>query len=155
AVEKGARNLVVLSSLGKDLGSVATADSGRIRRSREASDLTHAELAALHLAARLGRPAPSFGATTGSPKKGGVESGHGRGRDDNGGPSPSRADEEFDRASNALDELARDHQGALHDVESSLEQASRIEPSDADRQKAKELARKVREAADSLPLPGQ
>src|SRR5204863_6603118 len=49
AVEKGARNLVVLSSLGKDLGSVATADAGRIRRSREASDLTHAELAALHL----------------------------------------------------------------------------------------------------------
>jgi hypothetical protein len=155
AVEKGARNLVALSSLGKDLGSVATADAARVRRAREASDLTHAELAALHMAARLGRPAPSFGATTGSAKKGGVESGHGRGRDDNGGPSPSSADEEFDRASNALDELARDHQGALRDVESSLEQASRVEPSDADRQKAKELARKVREAADSLPLPGQ
>jgi hypothetical protein len=155
AVEKGARNLVVLSSLGKDLGGVATADAGRIRRAREASDLTHAELAALHLAARLGRPTPSFGATTGSGKKGGVESGHGPGREDNGGPSPSSADEEFDRASGALDDLARDHQGALHDVESSLEQASRVEPSEADRQKAKELARKVREAADSLPLPGQ
>lgn len=155
AIEKGSKNLLVLSSLGKDLGSVAAADAGRIRRSRESSDLTHAELAALHLAARLGRPSPSFGATTGSPKKGGVESGHGRGRDDSGGPSPSSADEEFDRASNALDDLARDHQGALHDVESSLEQASRVEPSDAERQKAKELARKVREAADSLPLPGQ
>lgn len=155
AVEKGAQNLRVLASLGKDLGSVATADAGRVRRARAASDFTHAELAALHLAARLGRPNPSFGATTGSGRKGGVESGHGRGRDENAGPSPSNADEAFDRAADELDDLAREHQGAMRDVESSLEQASHIEPSEADNQKARELAGKVRDAADPLPLPGQ
>lgn len=154
-VEKGARHLSALAGLGNDLGSVATADSGRIRRAREASDLMHAELAALHLAARLSRPAPSFGATTGRGRKGGVESGSGHGRGEGAGPPPSDADEAFNRASSALDDLAREHESALRSVESALDEASQSEPSEADKKRAKELADRVRQAADPLPLPGQ
>ena len=65
ALVRGARHLETLASLGGDLGGVALGDAGRIRRARDARDFTHAELAALHLAERLRRPAPSFGATTG------------------------------------------------------------------------------------------
>jgi hypothetical protein len=51
--------------------------------------------------------------------------------------------------------LAREHESSLRGVESALDDASRFEPSEADKKRAKELADKVREAADPLPLPGQ
>jgi hypothetical protein len=71
ALADGAGKLIVLGPLGRDLGSVAQADIGRIRRARAADDMLHTELAARHLAARLRRPNPSFGGAG----RGGVESG--------------------------------------------------------------------------------
>src|SRR6185295_4600124 len=73
ALHAGAGQLLSLGVLGNDVGSVALADLGRVARAREASDLYHAELAARHLADRLHRPVPSFGASS----SGGVEAGQG------------------------------------------------------------------------------
>ncbi len=156
ALGRGVDRLSVLAALGHDLGGVAAADTGRIRRSRTADDLTHTELAALHLAARLRRPTPSFGAMTGSSHGGGVESGRGRGS--GGGdasPSPSDGDEEFDRAANAIEQLAEEHQDTVQGVESALDDARRVDSTDAEREQAKHLADEIRDAIDPLPLPGQ
>jgi hypothetical protein len=153
AIVRGAGHLETLAALGGDLGGVALGDAGRIRRARDARDFLHAELAALHLAERLRRPAPSFGATTGGGRGGGVESGRGKGEP--GLPPPSSADEDFGRAANEVSELAEEHEGTLRGVESALEEASRAEPTDAERKEAKRLADAVRRAAEPLPLPGQ
>ncbi len=153
AVEKGAEHLVALAALGRDVGSVAKGDAGRVRRARTSGDLLHAELAALHLAARLRRPSPSFGSTTGGGGRGGVESGRGRGG--SGLPSPSNADEAFDRAADQLESLAREHENALRGVESALDAARRSEASDAEQEEAKKLAGAVRDSVEPLPLPGE
>lgn len=157
-LEKGAERLATLSALGRDVGSVARADTSRIRRARTASDLLHAELAALHLAERLRRPTPSFGATTGHGRGGGgVESGRGRGKagGEAAGPPPSSADSEFDRSAGAVSELAAEHQNALQGVESALEAASKAEPSEAEQSEAHRKAESLRKAVEALPLPGQ
>lgn len=153
AIVRGASHLETLAALGEDLGGVALGDAGRVRRARDARDFLHAELAALHLAERLRRPAPSFGATTGSGRGGGVESGHGKGA--GGLPQPSSANEDFERAANAVSELAEEHEGTLRGVESALEEAGHAELTEAERQEAKRLADAVRRAAEPLPLPGQ
>jgi hypothetical protein len=116
-----------------------------------------AELAALHLAARLRRPTPSFGATTGSSHQngGGVESGHGSGGGEAGMPSPSDADEAFDRAADAIRALAQQHEATVRGAESALDEASRGARGEADRAEAKRIADKVRTSVEDLPLPGQ
>lgn len=157
-LDKGAARLAVLSSLGRDLGSVTRADAGRILRSRVAGDMTHAELAALHLSARLRRPTPSFGATTGSSHGGGggVESGHGGGRGGGEGmPSPSGADEAFDRAADAIRQLAEQHESTIRGAETGLDEARRAVAGEADRAEAKRLADKVRQSVEDLPMPGE
>jgi hypothetical protein len=155
-LKKGAGRLGALAALGRDLGGVATADTGRVERARRAEDLTHVELAALHLAARLRRPNPSFGSSTSSHHGRGGESGAGNSR---GGqsdlPSPSSADEEFDRAANSVAELAEQHENSVRGVESALDGAAQSEPTEAQRKEAKRLADGIREAVDPLPLPGQ
>jgi hypothetical protein len=155
-LDKGIRHLSVLAALGEDIGSVATADLARVRRSRQKSDWMHAELAALHLAARLRRPMPSFGSTTGhgGGGGGGVESGQGQGGDQDS-PSPSDANEEFERVAQQVEALARDHENALHGVENALDDAASTDATDADREQAKKLATKIRDAAEPLPLPGE
>jgi hypothetical protein len=157
-IDRGAPRLEVLAALGRDLGGVTRADAGRVRRSMEAGDLTHAELAALHLAARLRRPTASFGATTASSHGGkGVESGQARGGagGDGTGVSPSSAGEDFDRAANAVANLAAEHESTVHGVESALEEARHAEPTRTERDEARRLADGLRDAVDSLPLPGQ
>jgi hypothetical protein len=157
ALEKGVLHLSTLGALGKDVGSVGVADTGRVRRSRVAKDYVHAELAALHLAARLRRPAPSFGSSGGGGSRGGggVESGSGRGSSGGQLPSPSSADRDFDRAANAVSELTQEHEGTLRGVESAMDEAKKQEPSEAERREAKRIADEVRRAVDPLPLPGQ
>jgi hypothetical protein len=156
-IDKGGARLSVLSALGRDLGGVTRADSGRVRRARDAGDLMDAELAALHLAARLRRPTPSFGATTGSSHGGGggVESGHGNGGGQGGMPSPSDADEDFDRAADAIRALAEQHESTVRGAESVLDEAGRAAAGEADRAEAKRIADRVRESVEDLPLPGQ
>jgi hypothetical protein len=155
-IDKGAARLSVLSSLGRDLGSVTRGDAGRILRARGAGDMTHAELAALHLAARLRRPTPSFGATTGSSHGGGgAEAGHGGGSGGQSMPSPSGADEAFDRAADAIRQLAEQHQSTVRGAETGLEEARRAVAGEADRAEAKRLADKVRQSVEDLPMPGE
>lgn len=155
-VERGAENLVTLGALGRDVGSVARGDAARVRRARQATDLLHAELAALHLAERLRKPSPSFGAKTGR-GSGGVESGRsGRsGESDAEDPSPSSADSDFDRSASSVDDLAQEHQSTLQAVESALSEARKATPTDAERSDAKERADALRSAVQDLPLPGQ
>ncbi|HVU04025.1 MAG TPA: DUF4175 domain-containing protein [Polyangiaceae bacterium] len=155
AIERGSGHLEELGALGQDVGSVARGDAGRIRHAERAKDYFHAELAALHLAERLRRPVPSFGATTGGGGHGGgVEAGHGKGSGGNL-PSPSNANEEWKRAEDAVSELSEEHQGALRGVEGALDEASRKEATEAERAEAKRVADSVRRAVDPLPLPGQ
>jgi hypothetical protein len=157
-IDKGAARLAVLSALGRDLGSITRADAGRILRARTAGDMTHAELAALHLAARLRRPTPSFGATTGGGRGGGgggAEAGHGKNGGQGGMPSPSGADEAFDRAADAIRQLAEQHESTVRGAEAALSEARRGSAADADRAEAKRIADKVRESVEELPLPGQ
>jgi hypothetical protein len=157
AVERGVVHLSTLGALGKDVGAVGIADAARIRRSRDAKDYFHAELAALHLAARLRRPSPSFGAqSSGSQRSsGGVESGSGKGNPNDDLPPPSTADQDFDRASNAMSELTEAHEATLHGVESAMDEARQSEPTEAEKREAKRLAEDIRRAVDPLPLPGQ
>lgn len=156
AVERGVRHLATLGALGKDVGSVGIADSARVRRSRDARDYYHAELAALHLAARLRRPSPSFGSSSGNQRGGaGVESGSGKGNAGGDLPPPSSADSDFDRAANAVSDLAQQHESTMRGVESAMKEANVAEPSEADQREAKRLADKVRGAVGPLPLPGQ
>src|SRR5262249_10292596 len=136
SLEQGAEKLSTLGALGHDVGSVALADTARVRRARQASDLMHVELAALHLAERLRRPTPSFGATTGH--GGGVESGRGAagGEGDGALPPPSSADSDFDRNASSLSELARQHQSTLEGVEAALHEAENLPPGEDERKEA-------------------
>jgi hypothetical protein len=86
AAEAGASQLSDVGDLGLDLGSVAMADLGRIRRLLAAEQRERARAAAIHLAARLRRGTPSFGS-----KGGGVETGTPRPGGGQGTPSPSTA----------------------------------------------------------------
>ncbi len=149
ALEVGAGNLSALGALGRDVGSVAIADLGRIRRSRKQDDMFHAELAAKHLAARLARPNPSFG----SARRGGVESGA------PGMPAPSSgdvsgADKRFDQLAGELKELAREHAREIESVEQSISKAEQdVSTSDLEEEARKRAAR-LREALSGLPRSG-
>jgi hypothetical protein len=146
---KGAKQLGKLGVLGADLGSVAVGDLDRVKRARQLDDLSHAELAARHLAERLRRPNPSFG----SAGRGGVESGN-SGR---GGPpqaSPSESDQQFDRLARELEQLANEHAGSLSEVEKALDSARQLADDQALKQEAERRAEALRESVAGLPELG-
>lgn len=148
ALGSGSHQLITLGALGRDIGSVAQGDLGRIERARKHDDMTHAELAALHLAQRLRRPAPSFSTAQG----GGVESGAGG----QGKPSgkASEADDRFNQLENELEQLAQEHAGAIAGVQQSLSDAEQSVDMESIRKEAEEHAEAVRRAVRDLPLPG-
>lgn len=152
ALRAGAEQLVQLGTLGNDLGSVALADLGRVQRAREAGDYFHAELAARHLADRLRRPTPSFGAKG----SGGVEAGNGGG---SGEPSPdgepSDAERQFEQVARQIADLARDHASAVENVDQALSEASPGLDDEALRSEAERRAESVLEAVEGLPEPGR
>ena len=147
--DAGAEALGRLGMLGADLGSVAEADLGRVRRSIEARDLRHAELAAVHLAARLRRPEPSFGSAGG----GAVESGM-PGRGQGTGEAPSGAPGDFDQLADQIDELAGDHAQQLSELERLLRAAEQAARSVERRRDARRRAEELREALAPLPEVG-
>ena len=151
AVEEGAKHLARLGALGKDIGSVAVADLRRIRRARGRESLTHVELAARHLAARLRRPNPSFG-SAGSSRSGGVESGM-MGMGDASG-EPSRADDRFDQLASELEQLAREHADEIANMERTLSEAEQAVDLDDLRDEAKQRAEAIRRAVSDLPFAG-
>lgn len=151
----GATQLSKLGVLGADLGSVALADLDRVTRSRDVADYFHAELAALHMADRLRRPNPSFGAKGGGGGGGGVESGtgHGGGEGAEAQGETSEAESEFDRLARELEKLGQEHQEALDQTKNALDDAERQLQTDDD--EAKERAEALRRSAMRLPEPGE
>ncbi|HTM43466.1 MAG TPA: DUF4175 family protein [Polyangiaceae bacterium] len=143
-----------LGDLGKDLGEVLRSGTVRIARVRRNDDLFHTELAALHLAARLRRPTPSFSASSNKPHGGrGGESG-------GGGSSPqsesaSQDDEKYEHLAEQLAELVAGHQDNLNEVERALQDALNQAKSDEANQEGKERAEALRRAVQNLPEPGQ
>jgi hypothetical protein len=149
ALDRGVGNLVVLGSLGADVGSVAQGEIRRIRRAEAANSFSDAELAARHLAARLRRPSPSFSAGGGG--GGGVESGRGA----NGGPgNASDADQQFDQLMHELQRLADDHAEQIRQVEGTLSEADQSSNSEELKREASERAARLREKLARLPEPG-
>ncbi len=152
-LQDGAQSLRRLGTLGADIGSVALADLDRVQRSRQAEDYFHVELAALHLAGRLHRPNPSFGAKGGG---GAVESGSGeQGGDSDGEGKASDADEAFDRLARDLAELAEEHAEAVDRTSNALDSAEDDIRDDALAEEAKARARSLRRAVAALPEPGE
>jgi hypothetical protein len=156
ALKVGAEHLTVLGDLGRDVGSVAMSDSRRIERAREQEDLLHMELAALHLAARLRRPLPSFGAKGG--RGGGVEAG--AGSSSGSSPSaddvrPSDADRKFDALAEELGKLAREHGDQMAQVEDALQQAASKADLERLQTESQERAQRLRDTVAGLPPPGE
>lgn len=146
ALTGGAAELRKLGALGKDVGSVAQADLGRIQRARTEGTLTQVEAAARHLAARLRRPNPSFG----SARRGGVESGGGS--QETG--EPSQADERFNQLADELGQLVREHSASISQVQRTLSEAEQsVDMSDLEKE-AKERADDLRQAMNGLPMAG-
>lgn len=154
ALRAGAEQLTQLGTLGNDLGSVALADMGRVQRAREARDFFHAELAARHLADRLRRPMPSFGASG----SGGVEAGGGSGSPEPSqgqGGEPSEAERDFDQLARQIAELTRDHASAIENVDQALADARAQSGDESLRDEAERRAQTLREAVEGLPEPGR
>jgi hypothetical protein len=148
ALAEGAEQLLVLGVLGRDLGSVAQADLGRIRRARGSDDLSHTELAARHLAARLRRPNPSFGGAG----RGGVEAG----APESGAMSgeASQADDRFDQLANELAQLAQEHSEEIEKVARAISDAEQGVDLESVRDEARQRADAIRRAVSELPQTG-
>jgi hypothetical protein len=153
----GALELSKLGMLGADLGSVALADLGRVVRSRSAEDYFHAELAALHMAARLRRPNPSFGAKGGGGGGGGggVESGPGNagGEGSDAEGETSEAESKFDDVARQLEELSQEHQEAVEQTSRAMRDAE--QKLGAEDEEAKRRAEELRRKLMRLPEPGE
>jgi hypothetical protein len=144
----GARHLVTLGPLGRDVGSVAESEIRRITRAKDSGSLLATELAARHLAARLRRPSPSFSTAGG----GGVESGAGSQSSDES--HASDADKKFDELVGELERLAEEHQQELGRVEHNLADAEKaVDLSDL-KQEAAERAAELRRRTAPLPQFG-
>lgn len=151
ALRAGAEQLTQLGALGNDLGSVALADLGRVQRARDGRDFFHAELAARHLADRLRRPTPSFGASG----PGGVEAGGGGSSEPSHGGEPSEAERNFDQLARQIAELAREHARGVENVDQALSDARASAVDEALREEAERRAQSLRDAVEGLPEPGR
>ncbi len=149
ALDAGSKQLITLGALGRDIGSVAEGDLGRIERARKRDDMTHAELAAKHLAERLRRPVPSFSTAA----SGGVESGAGSRRGGVSGKA-SQADDRFNQLESELQQLAQEHAGAVEGVQQSLSDAEKSVDLESIRKEAQDHAEAIRRSVQDLPLPG-
>jgi hypothetical protein len=150
ALHAGAEQLLALGVLGNDIGSVALADLGRVSRASDESDLYHAELAARHLAERLHRPVPSFGASS----SGGVEAGQGESSEPQSGDQAGQGQQKFDELAQQIAELARQHSAAVEQVDQTLTGAQQPPDAAALRQEAERRAKEIRDAVEGLPEPG-
>jgi hypothetical protein len=149
ALDGSSKALTGLGALGADLGSVTASELRRIRRSRDAKELMHAEIAARHLAARLRRPKPSFSAS----QRGGVESGLSGASAGSG--EASDAKDRFDELSQQLQELAQEHAQGIVDVTDALEEAEQAQDLDALKDEARRRSQAVRDAITGLPESGR
>lgn len=157
-LSQAARNLGKLSVLGRDLGSVAEGDLGRMRVALDQSEMDRVERIALHLAARLKRGTPSFGAKGGA----GVESGSGSSQGQaSGDAAPSDAPAEYRELAQQAERLAQEHarelselDRLLEEVQQALQKDKRSEEKQAWKEKAEEVRRTVRSLPDVGGEPG-
>jgi hypothetical protein len=149
ALTRGAEQLLLLGNLGNDIGSVALADLGRVKHAREQSDFFHAELAAQHLADRLRRPMPSFGARG----SGGVEAGQSSGSSEPSGEA-SGAEQQFEQLAWEIAKLAHEHAGAVERVDEALSDAESAVDHEALRAEAERRAAELRDSVVGFPVPG-
>lgn len=156
-LEASSDELAQLGELGRDLGSVARGDLGRARRMRLEKSFGRLELVLLHLAERLTRATPSFGA-----KGAASESGHaegGGGESESGEGEHSSAPSESRGMERSMEQLKAEHARELSELERSLEAARESARADAG-QKADldDEAQRLRDAMEALPdqfgLPG-
>ncbi len=152
ALESGAFELSEMGRLGLDLGAVAKADLGRVRYALGMGDRAGARAAALHLALRLDRATPSFGARGGGVESGGGASGSGQ---PSSGGSASSAPSDFEKLLDRFGSLTEEHKGQLHDFERLLEEAARAVRADlAERSDVRDVIERVRAGAQMLPDVG-
>ncbi|HEY3237359.1 MAG TPA: DUF4175 domain-containing protein, partial [Polyangiaceae bacterium] len=152
ALKAGAEELILLGPLGLDLGTLTRSELRRIERARQRLELSDAELAARHLAARLKRPNPSFGTPGG---RGGVESGAPMGSSRGTSGRASHADQRFDELANELAQLAEDHAGEIDRVSRALDEADQSASLPEElRNQARERAQALRQALSDLPQRG-
>jgi hypothetical protein len=142
----GGRQLLRLGDLGADLGEIVANDLRRVQRARGTGELAQAALAARDLAARLRRPFPSFSGGGSGSGSGGTESGAGQGAGE-----ASEADQEQAALERELEDLVREHAGAMNEVAEALEKAASSEDLQALRDEAREHAEAIREAVRRLP----
>lgn len=142
----GSDSLKRIGGLGGDLGEVVYIGTRRIERCMSRDDTECAEQAALHLAARLRRPHPSFSGGGGRP---GTEAGGMPGLDD--GAAGAEAMEAFESRGDALEELAKEHAERIEEVRRTMSEAMNAVDMDSLRDAAREHARYVREAVRGLP----
>jgi len=150
AARQGALRLSEIGTAGLDLGSVALADLSRARRLLEAGELSRAEAALMHLAARLRRATPSFGSKGASVEAGSSGS--------SGGSQPplSRAPSDYDRLSSEVRALAEQHAREQSELEKMLEEAARAAEADASKDEdLQRVADELREALGVLPSFGR
>jgi hypothetical protein len=151
-LDEGGAVLRRLGPLGRDIGGIVAAYLRRVARARGESDLVHAELAARDLALRLRTPDPSFDAR--GSRRGGGESGGGRGAPGDEGEAGDDAEQAFNEAARELDQLAGDHAQSLGETEQAVSRASGGEEGSALGEEGRRHAKSVREGAGSLPSVG-
>ncbi len=151
----GGKVMTRLGELGRDLGEIVDADLSRVARARGDGDLSHAELAARDLAARLRQPDPSFGERGGSRRAGG-ESGGAQGTPgdvDEGAPS-DEVEQAFEEAAQDLERLSQEHSGEIAKMEQAIAGATSEDERQQMRDEGKQHADAIREAARRLPAVG-
>jgi len=149
----GARSLLRLGALGRDLGEIVNMDLARVARARDEEDPVHAEIAASDLATRLKEPDPSFGQQGSSGGRAGGESGGGQGTAGDSAPD-QEAQQAFEEASKDLSQLTSDHNEELGKVEQALNDTSPRDDSPGGTEENKRHARAIREATHGLPSVG-
>jgi hypothetical protein len=147
----GARSIVRLGVLGRDLGEIVTSDLLRVARAKGADDLVHAEIAAQDLAARLREPDPSFGGRGRAGGRAGGESGGGRGTPGDDPGNGDDAEKAFNEAAQELQNLASDHATEINKVEEDLRRGTDERDLKELADEAKKHAEAVREAVSQLP----
>jgi hypothetical protein len=150
ALDGGGGSMRKLGALGRDLGEIVENDLRRVARTRlgDKPDWAHAELALRDLAARMREPMPSFGGgmnSAGSP---------GAPTDEDQIGEESEGERQAGDQEAALEELAKDHGGAVGEVEDALRDAEDPKSLEGLEEEAKKRAKALREAVSKLPKNG-
>lgn len=155
ALDGGGSSMRRLGELGRDLGEIVENDLRRHGRALKDSDFWHGELALRDLAARLREPVPSFSSGGGG---GGLGFGHGNPSspgDPTGDPDEigdeSEGESQAGNVEQKVDELVKEHGGAIGEVEDHLRAAEDPKLLEGLEEEAKRRAERLRKSVAGLP----